>query len=158
MGSVSEIAVLEDILIDSAEILGIPNDQLPKTVKRFFEEWKEQKKTIEELQKKVGELVKYELADKFEKHEDYEVLVEQVSGTPNELMSIADNLAIGNKLIVLMNENDYLLCKRGENVEFSMKELIRNIGKGGGKDNLAQGKYSETKEQITEKISQILNK
>ncbi|MBA2862269.1 alanine--tRNA ligase [Methanococcus maripaludis] len=158
MGSVSEIAVLEDTLIDSAEILGIPNDQLPKTVKRFFEEWKEQKKTIEELQKKVGELVKYELADKFEKYGNYEVLVEQVSGTPNELMSIADNLAVGNKLIVLMNENDYLLCKRGENVELSMKELIRNIGKGGGKDNLAQGKYSENKEQITEKIIQILNK
>jgi alanyl-tRNA synthetase len=158
MGSVSEIASLEDTLIDSAEILGIPNDQLPKTVKRFFEEWKEQKKTIEELQKKVGELVKYELADKFENVGNYEVLVEQVSGTPNELMSIADNLAVGNKLIVLMNENDYLLCKRGENVELSMKDLIRNIGKGGGKDNLAQGKYSENKEQIMEKIIQILNK
>ncbi|AVB76056.1 alanine--tRNA ligase [Methanococcus maripaludis] len=158
MGSVSEIASLEDTLIDSAEILGIPNDQLPKTVKRFFEEWKEQKKTIEELQKKVGELVKYELADKFENVGNYEVLVEQVNGTPNELMSIADNLAVGNKLIVLMNENDYLLCKRGENVEISMKDLIRNIGKGGGKDNLAQGKYSENKEQITEKIIQILNK
>jgi alanyl-tRNA synthetase len=67
-------------------------------------------------------------------------------------------LAVGNKLIVLMNENDYLLCKRGENVELSMKDLIRNIGKGGGKDNLAQGKYSENKEQIMEKIIQILNK
>jgi alanyl-tRNA synthetase len=39
-----------------------------------------------------------------------------------------------------------------------MKDLIRNIGKGGGKDNLAQGKYSENKEQIMEKIIQILNK
>ena len=49
-GSVSEIAVLEDTLIESAEFLGIPVDQLPKTVKRFFDEWKDQKKIIEELQ------------------------------------------------------------------------------------------------------------
>jgi alanyl-tRNA synthetase len=156
MGSIFEIAALEDILLDSAEVLGVPIENLPKTAKRFFEEWKEQKKVIEELQKKVGELLKYELLEKFEKVGNLEILVEKVSGTSNELMAIADNLATNGKIVILMNDTDYILCKKGENVEISMKELIQKIGKGGGKENLAQGKYSTSKEQIREKAFELL--
>jgi alanyl-tRNA synthetase len=150
--SVEEVQKIEDFLIESADILGVPTTQLPKTVKRFFEEWKEQKKTIEELQKKIGEFKKYELANKFEKVGEYDVLVELVTGTQKELMSIADNITGENSIVVLLNENNYILCKRGKNVNLSMKELIRTIAKGGGKDDLAQGKYSDDIESIKAKV------
>ena len=152
INSVKEVSAMEDILLNSSEILGVPAENLPKTVKRFFEEWKEQKKTIEELQKKMGEYKKYELANKFEKVGSYDVLVEMVEGNPKELMSIADNLVKEGSIVVLLNDNGYILCKRGDGVELSMGDLLRKIAKGGGKDNLAQGKCLDDIKTLKNKV------
>ena len=152
INSVKEVSAMEDILLNSSEILGVPAENLPKTVKRFFEEWKEQKKTIEELQKKMGEYKKYELANKFEKVGSYDVLVEMVEGNPKELMSIADNLVKEGSIVVLLNNSGYILCKRGDGVELSMGDLLRKIAKGGGKDNLAQGKCLDDIKTLKNKV------
>ena len=45
----------EQILSETSDILGINVEDLPKTVLRFFEEWKSQQKKIEELE---GEIVR----------------------------------------------------------------------------------------------------
>ncbi|WP_292459858.1 alanine--tRNA ligase [Methanothermococcus sp.] len=156
INSVNEVSAMEDILLKSSKILGVTAENLPKTVKRFFEEWKEQKKIIEELQKKIGEYKKYELANKFEKVGNYNVLVEQVEGNPKELMSIADNLVKEGSIVVLLNNNGYILCKRGEAVDISMGELLRKIAKGGGKDNLAQGKCLDDIETLKNKVFEEL--
>ena len=156
INSVKEVSAMEDILLNSSEILGVPAENLPKTVKRFFEEWKEQKKTIEELQKKMGEYKKYELANKFEKVGSYDVLVEMVEGNPKELMSIADNLVKEGSIVVLLNDNGYILCKRGDGVELSMGDLLRKIAKGGGKDNLAQGKCLDDIKTLKNKVFEEL--
>ncbi|AEH07130.1 alanine--tRNA ligase [Methanothermococcus okinawensis] len=156
INSVMEVSAMEDILINSSEILGVPIENLPKTVKRFFEEWKEQKKIIEELQKKIGEYKKYELANKFEKVGNYDILVEQVEGNPKELMSIADNLIKEGSIVVLLNNNGYILCKKGEGVDISMGELLRKIAKGGGKDNLAQGKCLDDLKTLKNKVFEEL--
>jgi alanyl-tRNA synthetase/misacylated tRNA(Ala) deacylase len=158
INSVKEVSAMEDILLNSSEILGVPVENLPKTVKRFFEEWKEQKKTIEELQKKIGEYKKYELANKFEKIGNYDVLVEQVEGNPKELMSIADNLVKEGSIVVLLNDNGYILCKRGTGVDVSMGDFLRKIAKGGGKDDLAQGKCLDDVEHLRNKIFNEFNK
>ncbi|EHP88581.1 alanyl-tRNA synthetase [Methanotorris formicicus Mc-S-70] len=156
INSVEEIQKMEDTLIESSEILGIPPEMLPKTVKRFFDEWKEQRKIIEELQKKIGELKKYELMNKFEEVGNYKVLVEKVEGNPKEMLNIADNLAVDNAIVVLLNDNGNILCKRGENVNMDMVELIRYVAKGGGREHLAQGKYGDEFETIKNKVIEFV--
>jgi alanyl-tRNA synthetase len=156
INSVEEIQKMEDTLIESSEILGIPPEQLPKTVKRFFDEWKEQRKIIEELQRKIGELKKYELMNKFEEVGKYKVLVEKVEGNPKEMLNIADNLAVDNAIVALLNDNGNILCKRGENVNIDMVELIRYVAKGGGREHLAQGKYSDEFETVKEKVVEFV--
>lgn len=154
INSVNEVSQLEDILLNASSVVGVPYENLPKTVNRFFEEWKEQKKIIEELHKKIGELEKGNLNDKFEKVGKYDLLVEKVEGAPKELMSIADNLVNenDNSIVVLLNNGGYILCKCGEKVEIKMGELLRKIAKGGGKDKMAQGKCADDIETLKNKV------
>ncbi|ENN95663.1 alanyl-tRNA ligase [Methanocaldococcus villosus KIN24-T80] len=129
---------LEDILDKSSKILRCSYEDLPKSLEKIFEENKELNKKLEEMREKLAELKKYELLDKFEKIGDYEVLIECVDAEPKDLLSLADNLAIGNRIVILTNNKGFILCKRGEKVDVSMNELIKAIAKGGGKEHLAQ--------------------
>ena len=79
--------------------------------------------------------------NKFESVGDYKILVEKVEANPKEMLNIADNLAVENAIVVLLNDKGNILCKRGEGVDINMAELIRYIAKVGGREHLAQGKY-----------------
>ncbi|XRO77288.1 alanine--tRNA ligase [Methanocaldococcus sp. 10A] len=156
LSALKAVQDMEDTLEESAEILRCPAEELPKVIKRFFEEWKEQRKKIEELEKKIGELKKYELMNKFETVGDYKVLVEKVEANPKEMLNIADNLATENAIVVLLNDKGNILCKRGESVDINMAELIRYIAKGGGREHLAQGKYEGDVEEIKKKVIEFV--
>jgi alanyl-tRNA synthetase len=54
MASVKQVQKHHALLRESSEILRVFPEQLPKTVNRFFEEWKTQKKTIEKMRKQGG--------------------------------------------------------------------------------------------------------
>ncbi|ADC69028.1 alanyl-tRNA synthetase [Methanocaldococcus sp. FS406-22] len=156
LSALKAVQEMEDTLEESAEILRCPTEELPKVIKRFFEEWKEQRKKIEELEKKIGELKKFELMNKFETIGNYKVLVEKVEANPKEMLNIADNLANENAIVVLLNDKDNILCKRGESVDINMAELIRYIAKGGGREHLAQGKYEGDVEEIKKKVIEFI--
>ncbi|WP_457612919.1 alanine--tRNA ligase [Methanocaldococcus sp.] len=156
LSALKAVQEMEDTLEESAEILRCPTEELPKVIKRFFEEWKEQRKKIEELEKKIGELKKFELMNKFETVGDYKVLVEKVEANPKEMLNIADNLAVENTIVILLNDKGNILCKRGENVNIKMNELIRYIAKGGGREHLAQGKYEGDVEEIKKKVVEFI--
>ena len=156
LSALKAVQDMEDTLEESAEILRCPTEELPKVIKRFFEEWKEQRKKIEELEKKIGELKKFELMNRFETIGNYKVLVEKVEANPKEMLNIADNLAVDNAIVALLNDNGNILCKRGENVNIDMVELIRYVAKGGGREHLAQGKYSDEFETVKEKVVEFV--
>ena len=94
--------------------------------------------------------------NKFEEVGKYKVLVEKVEGNPKEMLNIADNLAVDNAIVALLNDNGNILCKRGENVNIDMVELIRYVAKGGGREHLAQGKYSDEFETVKEKVVEFV--
>ncbi|MBW9219936.1 alanine--tRNA ligase, partial [Methanothermococcus sp. SCGC AD-155-N22] len=158
INTVREVTAMEDILLKSAEILGVPVEKLPKTVERFFKEWKKQKKIIEELEEKIGEYKRYMLMNKFEKIGKYQVLIEEVEGTPKELMTTADNLVGDNSIVILLNKDGYILCKCGKGVNVDMVSLLRTVGKGGGRKDLAQGKYLGDIEEIKKKLREEIKK
>ncbi|MBW9223573.1 alanine--tRNA ligase [Methanothermococcus sp. SCGC AD-155-E23] len=158
INAVKEVSAMEDILLQSCEILGVPVERLPKTVERFFKEWKKQRKVIEELEEKIGEYKKYMLMNKFRKLGDYQVLIEEMEGTPKELMTTADNLVGDNTIVVLLNRDGYILCKCGKNVNIDMVSLLRTVGKGGGRRDMAQGKFLGDIEEVKEKLKKEIEK
>ncbi|HIP90921.1 MAG TPA: alanine--tRNA ligase [Methanothermococcus okinawensis] len=162
INTVKEVSAMEDILLKSAEILGVPVERLPETVERFFKEWKKQKKTIEELEKRIGEYKRYMLLNRFKRVGDYQVLIEEIEGTPKELMTTADYLVGDNSIVILLNREGYILCRCGKNVDIDMVHLLRVVGKGGGRKDLAQGKYlgdvEEVKEKLLEEIERLAKK
>ena len=158
INTVREVSTMEDILLKSSEILGVPVEKLPKTVERFFKEWKKQKKIIEELEEKIGEYKRYMLMNKFKKMGRYQVLIEEVEGTPKELMTTADNLVGKNSIVILLNRDGYILCKCGKDVDIDMVDLLRVVGKGGGRKNLAQGKYLGNIEEVKKKLEREIEK
>ena len=46
----------EQILTEASEVLGVQPDDLPRSVQRFFQEWKEQQKRIEQLEAEIVHL------------------------------------------------------------------------------------------------------
>ena len=158
INAVKEVSAMEDILLQSCEILGVPMERLPKTVERFFQEWKKQRKVIEELEEKIGEYKKYMLMNRFRKVGDYQVLIEEMEGTPKELMTTADNLVEDNTIVILLNRDGYILCKCGKNVDIDMVSLLRTVGKGGGRRDMAQGKFLGNIEEVKEKLKKEIEK
>jgi alanyl-tRNA synthetase len=49
LAAVANIQEREKLLMDASSVFNVSSEQLPKTAKRFFEEWKEQRKEIQKL-------------------------------------------------------------------------------------------------------------
>ncbi|MGC8691512.1 MAG: alanine--tRNA ligase [Thermoplasmata archaeon] len=64
MGGLEEIHRMENILRESSGILKVENEKLPKTIQRFFEEWKELNKYKERMQEKLSRLLVEEIKNK----------------------------------------------------------------------------------------------
>lgn len=143
LSAISYMQKTDDIVDKSSEILSVQREVLPSSVERFFSEWKEQKKTIENLQKELVELKIQSLPG--EEINGVLVAVYEVNASPKELVSIATGFANkgGVGLIVGGDEKIHVVAASGiENVDAG--EIVKTVcnilgGKGGGKAGLAQG-------------------
>jgi alanyl-tRNA synthetase len=143
----------EQILNETSELLGVSHQDLPKTVSRFFEEWKMQQKRIEELE---GEIIRLRTSGSSNEAiilDGVRYVIMEVTGDSKQMMSMlseltrnpeAPTLAIigsrdaGGKLIVAMTENS-LASERHNAIKIlnSISKFIK--GGGGGKPSFAQG-------------------
>jgi len=132
----------ERMLKDASEVLSVSEGELKRTVERFFDEWKSQRKKIEELS---GILVQEEAK-------------ELVSGTKGKaLMKILDLddaslRKLGTKVAesehsaaCVMNKDGTVVCGAGKDSGASAKAMLGKVlsslgGSGGGSDRIAQGK------------------
>ncbi|MBY9000781.1 MAG: alanine--tRNA ligase [Candidatus Heimdallarchaeota archaeon] len=162
----------ENILKESSLILSVEPKILPKTAKRFFNEWKEQKKTIETLTKKVAELQFSNNTTKSEKIANLEVFIKETSGEQKELIVQATQAVHmypnGVSVLVSADNNKVVLVgARNEKLDFDIVKLIRELskiagGSGGGKGEVAVGggpsidKIPEILEQAKEIIKKMI--
>lgn len=134
---------VEGIVDASVSTLSVQRENLPSSVDRFFAEWKEQRKEIERLQKKIAEL---EVANiPVEDIAGVGVTVHAVSATPKEVVSMATTYANdgGVALLVGTGERVHVACASGVE-QVNAGTVVRRVcellgGKGGGKPTLAQG-------------------
>ena len=148
--AIDRIQENDQIIRESSEIFGVDAEQLPKTCSRFFNEWKEQQKTIKNLEKQLAEAKIASLSSNIEEVNGYKVMAEVLSVNPGQLREIALNMIEKDKvadIAILINQEGNIVASANEKViekGLKMADAISIVGeylggRGGGKPNLAQG-------------------
>lgn len=169
--AIDKIQEIDDILRNSSEIFGVDQEQLPKTCNRFFTEWKEQQKTIKQLEKQLAESKISSIGDNIENLNGYNILLDILEVNPGQLREIATNLTEKDQaadLVVLINNEGNIVASSNQKIVDSglkMGDVINSIGeylggRGGGKPTLAQGAgmtQLDKKEEAFNSIRDIIN-
>jgi alanyl-tRNA synthetase len=138
----------DDLLAGAADVLRVPNEQLPKTATRFFEEWKSQQKEIERLKEDLAEARLKTMTADAETINGLKIVVQKMGSADIEtLLKAAALLAEQDYVALLGSETGSLVAavgrsgldkgiKAGSIIKAAAKALG---GGGGGKPDLAQG-------------------
>jgi alanyl-tRNA synthetase len=144
----------EDALYAAAEVLDVGPQEVPETAERFFEEWKERGKTIEELTEELA-AVRAAGADDGETVEvgDVTAVVQRLDADMDELRATANAIVDEGKVAVLGSGRDgaqfVVAVPDGADVDAGevVGELASRVGGGGGgPPDFAQGGGPETDE------------
>jgi alanyl-tRNA synthetase len=147
IAAVRNIQRLEMLLEDSSSTLSVPAEQLPKTVQRFFEEWKRLTKEVREL--KLGSMDPESLLAKAETVGKVKLVVAQVDMGMNEMIGAAKVITDTVPSVVVLlgvteGQGAQVVVARSASVELDAREVVKEAakvlgGKGGGKAAMAQG-------------------
>lgn len=172
MASVKHVQKHYALLRESSDVLRVFPDQLPKTVQRFFEEWKLQKKTIEKMRKQ-GTGPSF---DDIIKNADMVGDIRMVSIVKDEAdkMDFDELIALGRKaftqkkVICILGANfqgPKIIVARSKDLDINCIDLAKKAGSilgggGGGKPEFAQagGSSNADLEKAVEEIKQEIEK
>ena len=147
----------DEVLRTTSETFAVATEDLPKTAERFFTEWKEQRKRIEQLEAEIVRLRTSGGGDDSMSIDGVRVVIMEVEGNLKQLTSMLQELtrdgstptlAIlgskegGGKLMVATTE-DSIASERYNAVDI-LRSIIPHIkGGGGGRPTMAQGGGSD---------------
>ncbi|ABK14447.1 alanine--tRNA ligase [Methanothrix thermoacetophila] len=149
--AVQRIQERDDILAEAASILRVPIEQLPRTVFRFFEEWKDQQKVIEHLKEEIAGIRILTLSSEAVDVNGVSIVARDMGESDGEtllkaatMLSERDITAIlggasggAAKIVVSVGRSG---LERGLNAADIVRAAAKYIGGGGGgKPDLAQG-------------------
>ncbi|UGV40737.1 alanine--tRNA ligase [Methanococcoides orientis] len=142
---------LETLVRDSSETLRVSAEQLPSTIERFFDEWKDLKKENTKLKDELAHVRVSQLITDAETINGIRVIAKAVThADSDELTKTAGELTQENDVVaVLISEMDGVkivaaagdeAVKNGVNVGLIVKEMSAIVGGGGGgRPNMARG-------------------
>jgi len=150
--AVDEIQKQSETIRTIAETLGTSPEQVGDAVKRLCEEWKEQRKEIERLNKEKMTLLAKGLSEEVGTAKEDEVggvkiYTRIISGEAKDLITLTKELLKNGKAIAILGaegETANISIGRSEDVDLDVREIITEGvkiigGKGGGKSDFAQG-------------------
>jgi len=138
----------DDLLSGAADVLRVPNEQLPRTAERFFEEWKGQQKEIERLKEDLAKARLKTLVAEAEIMNGLRIVVQKMgSADIDELLKAAALLAEQDCVALLGSETGKLVAAvgpsglaKGVKAGSIIRAAARALGGGGGgRPELAQG-------------------
>ena len=136
--ALAHVGEQEKYLKESAGVLSVHLDELPSAVKRFFDEWKMQKKELEELWEKNAD----NFARDFAKSEN----IKMELNAPQRLLEkiVLKTVELNPKAsVVLWNKEGFIAAAAGkEGKDDAILLLQSKNAKGGGKKDFARGKIS----------------
>ncbi len=149
--AVKRIQERDELLKKASEALRVSPDQLPDTVNRFFEEWKDFKKENERLKAELAEVrVKAMMSDAVDinglkvlakkiPHADVEELIKAATefSKNDDVVAILASDKAGVKIVMSAGAHAQ---KKGVNSGAIVREMSKLLGGGGGgKPGIAQG-------------------
>ena len=143
----------EAILRNASEVFQVPVDELPATANRFFVEWKEQRKRIENLEAEIVRLRTSGGGDDMAEVDGVRIVIMEVDGDLKQMTKMLKELTLddskptlavlgstegGGKLMVATTEGTIASEK------YNAVDILRGIsshinGGGGGRPTFAQG-------------------
>lgn len=143
----------DEILRETSKTFAVSTEDLPKIAERFFNEWKEQRKRIEQLEAEIVRLRTSGGGDDSVSVDGVRIVIMEVEGNLKQLTSMLQELTRdsnnptlavlgsregGGKLMVACTE-DSIASERYNAVEL-LRSIIPHIqGGGGGRPTMAQG-------------------
>jgi alanyl-tRNA synthetase len=147
IAAVKNIQKLETLLEDSSSILSVPADQLPKTIQRFFDEWKSLSKEVKEL--RMGALDPDTLLSKAQTVGKVKFVAARVDLGMDQMIGAAKDITDKEPSVVVLvcspeGLGAQVVIARSQSIELDVREIIKEVakilgGKGGGKPFMAQG-------------------
>ena len=143
--AIDETQRVEDALYEAAEILDVTPEDVPATAERFFEEWKERGKTIEQLQTELAEA--RASADDAIDIDGTPAAVRRLDADADELRASANALVEEGTVAVLgsgAGDSAQFVVGVPDGVGINAGEVVRRLaakvgGGGGGPPDFAQG-------------------
>jgi alanyl-tRNA synthetase len=134
---------LENIVASSSEVLSVQPDNLPSSVSRFFNEWKDQKKDIDRMSARLVDLEMQTIVA--ESVSGVSVVIRRIDLPAKELAALATSISDkgGVALIAGAGDTVRVVLTSGDS-RVNAGEIISQVcsllgGKGGGKPTMAQG-------------------
>ena len=142
-----------EILRMTSEIFAVSNQDLPKTAQRFFGEWKEQRKRIEQLEAEIVRLRTSGGGDATAEVDGVRIVIMEADGDLKQMTKMLRELTLdsttptlavlgsrvgGGKLMVAVTDDT--IAREKYNAVEILKQIAGHInGGGGGRPTMAQG-------------------
>ena len=143
----------DELLRKASDTFGIPSHELPSATERFYSEWKEQRKKIEQLEAEIVRLRTTGGGSDSTDIDGVRIVIMEVSGDLKKMTNMLKELTLdssmptlavlgsregGGKLMIAVTENT-IASERYDAVVL-LREIAPHIkGGGGGRPTLAQG-------------------
>ncbi|VVB57265.1 Alanine--tRNA ligase [uncultured archaeon] len=141
LAAVSYVQEREKMIKGMASGLGVPENQLPVSVSRFFEEWKERGKQLEKMSEQVARAVVAEEAEKAKKGGQRIVDLPNLPWSTKTADWAAGEIAKNGLVAVLSTSEKFVVVAVPAGSSENALEILKSKGaKGGGSAQIARGK------------------
>jgi alanyl-tRNA synthetase len=137
----------EKLLKESAKVLNVKPEQLPKAIKRFFGEWKALRKKLDLLKTEEARRKASKLLAQSERVGNVRIISDLTLKEMDELIKEAGELIKEPDVVAILGskkESGKLVVACSQAIDLDCREIVKSAaklmgGSGGGKAKLAQG-------------------
>ncbi|MCX2819522.1 alanine--tRNA ligase [Haladaptatus sp. F3-133] len=151
---------VERVADEASDVFGVPRDDLPATAERFFDEWKERGKRVDELRSELAEIRAEASDDDTVEIEGVPVVTRRMDAGMDELRTAANTVVDEGKVAVFAGGDGSATVVVGvpENTDVDAGDVAGELssflgGDGGGSPAFGQGGGPDT-EKVNEALEE----
>lgn len=115
--ALDEINKIQNLLIETGNILSVTGENIPKTANKFFEDWKAQKKEIDNLKNKLKEVLINQIRESKESEFTFNLDL--------DMPQLIEILNKSNKKSLSVESNKFIIATNDKKIKIFKKELSK---------------------------------